>query len=193
LTIVGILLAAGRGSRFDTTGTHNKLLQALADGETILVASARRLLAAVPKVVAVLRPGDQASAGLLQSLGCQVVVCEHAASGMAASLVCGIRCAQDASGWLIALADMPYVQVATLVALRRAVEAGASIAVPLFDGRRGNPVAFADQHLVRLLALAGDQGARSIVKNYPVKEVMVDDPGILQDIDTPSDIKNEKQ
>jgi molybdenum cofactor cytidylyltransferase len=57
------------------------------------------------------------------------------------------------------------------------------------DGQRGNPVAFGRGHLHALLALAGDQGARSILKNNPVNELMVDDPGILQDIDTPSDIQ----
>jgi molybdenum cofactor cytidylyltransferase len=187
--MVGILLAAGRGSRFDPSGARNKLLQKVAGGDTILATSARHLLAAVSRVVAVVRPGAQHCAELLQSLGCEVVVCQQADSGMAASLVSGVRHAQDASGWLIALADMPHVQVATLVALRQAVEQGASIAVPMFEGQRGNPVAFGAAHLAGLLALTGDQGARSIVKTYPVKEETVDDPGILQDIDTPSDIQ----
>jgi molybdenum cofactor cytidylyltransferase len=38
---VGILLAAGRGRRFDPAGLRNKLLQPLADGEPVVVASAR--------------------------------------------------------------------------------------------------------------------------------------------------------
>jgi molybdenum cofactor cytidylyltransferase len=188
--VVGILLAAGRGSRFDPAGGRNKLLQVLPDGEPVAAASARALLAAVARVVAVVRREDAATADLLRGLGCDVVVCDDAGSGMAASLVCGVRHAQDADGWLIALADMPYVRPSTMAALADAVAQGASaIAAPLHAGRRGNPVAFAREHLPALLALQGDQGARSILKNNPVNELAVDDPGILQDIDTPSDLQ----
>ena len=195
--VAGILLAAGRGSRFDPTGGRYKLLQALPNGEPVVVASARALLAAVPRVIAVVRAEDAATANLLRGLGCEVVVCANAGEGMAASLVCGVRHAQDANGWLIALADMPYVQPATMAALAKAATTAAAagatteatIAAPVHDGQRGNPVAFGRGHLHALLALAGDQGARSILKNNPVNELMVDDPGILQDIDTPSDIQ----
>lgn len=192
MAITGILLAAGSGSRFDPSGARYKLLQALPDGEPVVAASARALLAAVPRVVAVVRAQDSATASLLRGLGCEVVVCGRAGEGMAASLVCGVQHAQDADGWLIALADMPYVQPATMAALARAVAQAAgqdaAIAAPVHAGRRGNPVAFGRAHLQALLALEGDQGARSILKNNPVNELAVDDPGILQDIDTPSDI-----
>lgn len=194
VAVAGILLAAGRGSRFDPTGTRYKLLQSLPSGEAVVVASARALLAAVPRVIAVVRPDDAVTASLLHGLGCEVVACANADTGMAASLACGVQHARDAGGWLIALADMPYVQPATMAALANAVGQGGgagaeTIAAPVHQGQRGNPVAFGRAHLQALLALAGDQGARSILKNNPVNELTVDDPGILQDIDTPSDIQ----
>jgi molybdenum cofactor cytidylyltransferase len=49
----GILLAAGYGSRFDPSGLHNKLLATLPDGTPVAFQSARRLLSAVSRVVAV--------------------------------------------------------------------------------------------------------------------------------------------
>jgi molybdenum cofactor cytidylyltransferase len=192
--LVGILLAAGRGSRFDPLGERNKLLQLLPGGEPVAAASARAMLAAVARVIAVVREDDAATASLLRSLGCEVIVCADASAGMAASLVCGVRHARDAGGWLIGLADMPYVQPATMQALASAVAHGAggetraAIAAPVHQGRRGNPVAFGRAHLQALLALHGDQGARNILKTNPVNELTVDDSGILRDIDTPSDI-----
>ena len=42
--IVGVLLAAGRGARFDPSGTHNKLEQTLANGDMLAVAAAKNLL-----------------------------------------------------------------------------------------------------------------------------------------------------
>ncbi len=186
--IVGILLAAGRGRRFDPAGVQNKLLQPL-DGLPVVVASARHLLAALPQVVAVVRHDDDTTAGLLAALGCDVTRCVDADTGMAASLVHGLRHAGEADGWVVALGDMPRVLPSTIAALRQAVEQGAAIAVPVYQGKRGNPVAFGRRHLPELLALEGDRGARGIVNNNPVNDVAVDDPGILLDIDTPSDLR----
>ncbi|WEF32733.1 nucleotidyltransferase family protein [Pseudoduganella chitinolytica] len=186
--VVGILLAAGRGRRFDPQGQRNKLLQPLADGDVVAAASARHLLAALPRVIAVVRADDDATAALLAGAGCEVTRCADADTGMAASLVHGLRAAPQAAGWVVALADMPRVQPATIAALRQAVAEGADIAAPVHQGKRGNPVAFGRRHLPELLALSGDRGARGIVSNHPVNEVCVDDAGILLDIDTPTDL-----
>ncbi len=186
---VGILLAAGRGRRFDPTGFHNKLLLPLGDGTPVVVASARAMLSVMGRVVAVVRPDDTRVAALLREAGCEVTVCLEAYSGMAASLVHGLEHSlPDADGWIIALGDMPHVKTATIQALHDGLAAGAGIIVPVCQSRRGNPIGFAGAYLPDLLALTGDQGARGIVRDNPVTEVRVPDPGIFDDIDTPSDL-----
>lgn len=193
MAIVGILLAAGRGRRFDPSGARNKLLQELAGGDTIVAASAKNLLATLPAVVAVVGAEGEGVAGALRALGCDVTVCPDADAGMAASLVHAVGHSHlHADGWLIALADMPNVLPSTITALARAVEQGSGIAVPAMAGRRGNPVAFGRQYLAALLALEGDQGARQIVRANPVMEIEVDDPGIFEDIDTAADLKAQR-
>lgn len=187
--IAGILLAAGKGSRFDPSGARNKLLQPLDDGDPVAVASAKNLLAALPRVVAVVRPQSTALADALRTIGCMPTVCAEAETGMAASLVHGLRHASDADGWVIALADMPHVSPGTIAALAGAIERGADIAAPSYRGMRGNPVAFGRRHLPQLLLLQGDRGARELLKAHPVVEVAVDDPGIMRDIDTPADLE----
>jgi molybdenum cofactor cytidylyltransferase len=194
---VGILMAAGRGRRFDPAGARNKLLQVLPSGEPVVVASARKLLAAMPRVVAVVPPSDGGVAALLARLGCEITVCADADSGMAASLVHALyhslRYSLSAAGeppdaWLVALGDMPHVAPSTLAALRDALAAGAPIVAPVHEGRRGNPVGFGRAHLDALLALQGDQGARRLLQTCPVTEVAVQDRGIFLDIDTPADL-----
>ena len=185
---VGILLAAGRGRRFDPSGRHNKLLQALPDGACVVAASARNMLAVLPRVVAVVRPGDGQIVAMLRELGCEVHVAEDADSGMGASLLHAMRCTQDAHSWLIALGDMPHVRSHTIAALAGALAGGAAIVAPTFEGRRGNPVGFGRVHLPLLLALQGDQGARNLLRQHPVQEVDVADAGIMQDIDTRLDL-----
>jgi molybdenum cofactor cytidylyltransferase len=190
--VVGVLLAAGRGRRFDPLGQRNKLLQALpeAGGEPVVAISARKLLSAVDTVIAVVPPDDGGVGALLSALGCDVSVCADADSGMAASLVHAIRhsLSHDPSAWLVALGDMPRVAPATLRLLADALAAGAPIAAPVMDGRRGNPVGFGRVHLDALLALQGDQGARRLLHTFPVTELAVQDPGIFKDIDTPADL-----
>lgn len=189
MAIVGILLAAGKGRRFDPSGERNKLLQPLPGGASVVAASAAAMLAALTKVVAVVGPQGEAVAAELRALGCDVTVCDDAADGMGVSLAHAIRHgASDADGWLIALGDMPRVAPSTIAALAGAVEQGHGIAVPTMNGRRGNPVAFGRQHLAALLALHGDQGARSVVASNRLIEVAVDNPGIFQDIDTDADL-----
>ena len=188
MVLTGILLAAGRGRRFDPRGSRNKLLQRLPGGDPVVAASARLLLDCVPRVVAVVPPDDGGVADILRALGCEVNVCPDADTGMGASLVHAIRHSLPAEGWLVALGDMPFVEASTLAALRDAVLAGAGIAAPVHAGQRGNPVAFAACHREALLALGGDQGARRLLQAHPVYDIAVADPGILRDIDLPSDL-----
>lgn len=188
--IVGILLAAGRGRRFDASGVQDKLLQKLPGGDEVAVAAAKRLQAALPRVTAVVRPESEQLASRLRESGCSVTICAGAYEGMAASLVHALTAASDADGWVIALADMPYVAPATIRALTQAIADGAGIAAPVVNGRRGNPVAFGRRHLADLQQLQGDQGARRILEAHPVTQIDVDDEGVLRDIDTPEDLRS---
>ena len=184
----GILLAAGRGRRFDPLGARNKLLQRLPGGEPVVAASARHLLSVFPRVVAVVAPQDGGVADLLRGLGCEVTICDDADAGMGRSLAHAVKHAGAGEGWLVALGDMPFVAPATLHVLRVALEQGAGIAAPVFEGRRGNPVGFGAPQRAALLSLQGDQGARALLQTQAVTLIEVDDPGILRDIDLPADL-----
>ena len=186
--IVGILLAAGIGERFDPGGLRSKLLQTLPGGDKVAQASAKALRAALPQVIAVVRPGSDELADVLRNAGCDVILCADAKHGMGASLAYALSHARDADGWVVGLADMPYVQTGTISALADALLHGADIAAPVFEGKRGNPVGFRSTHLPQLLALDGDQGARSLLMTRPVTTLVVADAGILRDIDTPADL-----
>lgn len=180
----GILLAAGRGRRFDDSGQQDKLLQKLANGKSVAQHSAQNLLATMPQVVAVLRPDNAVLSDQLQAMGIACLVCHDADAGMANSLKHALCATADSAGWLIALADMPVVKPSTMTLLFDALRAGAEVVVPVYQGRRGNPVGFARKYLPQLLDLQGDVGARSLLQSDLVTQVMVDDSGIHEDIDT---------
>jgi molybdenum cofactor cytidylyltransferase len=182
-----VLLAAGSASRFGS----QKLLARLPDGRTIVEAAVANLLAArVGNVVAVARR-DAELIQVLESCGCEVVINEHADQGMATSIVTGIAATSAATGWVIALGDMPSIRVDTIAAVVAALQAGSRIAVPVMDGVRGHPVGFSARYAARLQALKGDSGARELLKADAafVDEIVVADAGIFADIDTPADLK----
>ncbi|MCA1326722.1 NTP transferase domain-containing protein [Herbaspirillum sp. alder98] len=185
--IIGLLLAAGRGSRFDNA--ESKLIQPCGQHDaTVAELAAQALLPAIPVVAIVAAAG--ALADSLRRLGCEVILTDPSGPReMSATLRQGVLHTRDAPGWLVALADMPLVQPATIAAICAAMEAGADIAVPVSGSRRGHPVGFSARHRDALLALTGDQGARSILAAHAVTEVAVDDPGIFADIDTPADLQ----
>jgi len=184
--ITGILLAAGLGARF---GAH-KLLASLADGTPLAVAAARPLRRAVDEVLAVVRPGDAGLSALLLAEGLRVVECAQAELGMGHSLAAGVAASPGASGWVIALADMPYIKDATIAGVARAVAAGALMAAPFHRDRRGHPVGFNAGLYAELVALQGDRGARELLARHAraLTRIDVDDAGILLDVDTPADL-----
>lgn len=191
--MVGILLAAGFSRRF---GSADKLLQHLSDGRPLALASAENLIKAIPNCIAVVRPENGALAEVLKSAGLEVVFCKNSDQEMADSLVTAIRASGRSEvasdGFVIALADMPYIEPATISAVATKLNSGASIVIPTYNGQRGHPVGFAAKFRTELESLHGDEGARSIIKRYPqgLELLPCDDAGILADIDTPADFKS---
>lgn len=181
---VGILLAAGASRRFGS----DKRLHRLPDGVPMALASARHLLAACPRSFAVIRPGDDVLADLLTQAGMQVVVCAEAGQGMGHTLAAGVAAAAEADGWLVALADMPYIASDSYRAVIEALNKGAPIARPTFEARPGHPVGFSAAFRAELLGLRGDHGGKAIIDAH--RELLclcpVNDPGIEHDIDTPA-------
>jgi molybdenum cofactor cytidylyltransferase len=184
--IVGILLAAGSGSRF---GAH-KLLHPLPDGTPMAVAALRNLAHGVDEVIAVVRPGDTDLMRWLARETVQVLPCARSDQGMGASLACGVCAAPHAAGWIIALADMPFVPAEIVCTLAAQLNAGATIVAPAYQGQRGHPVGFGHAFYAALSALSGDQGARHILKQNADRLSLVPstDPGVLRDIDTQADL-----
>ncbi len=195
MRLTGILLAAGRGARFGgakllapiPTATHG-----VGAGSAVGVASCLHLIAVVPAVVAVVRPGDSMLTELLRAAGARVVECARADEGMGASLACGVAAAADADGWIVALADMPWIAPASVAVVADALRGGADIAATSHIGVRGHPVGFARRHYPALVDLSGDEGAKAILAEHRDRMQLIEvaDGGVLRDVDTPADFTN---
>ena len=184
--VVGILLAAGSATRFGGA----KLAAMLPDGTPVGVAALRSLAASVDAVIAVVRPGDSVMEKAFAAQGARVSVCPRASEGMGVSLAWGVRAAPVAEGWIIALADMQWIDPKSIGMIAQALRDGAALVAPHYRGKRGHPVGISEVFFGQLAALSGDEGARHLLAANAayVQVVDVNDAGVLRDIDTPADL-----
>lgn len=196
--LVGVLLAGGRGSRFDSQGQKNKLL-ALVNGQAVAVQSAANLRPHVDRLIIVIKPNATALRQALSDIDALLTECADAELGMGHSLAHGVRQAQELfapRAIIVALADMPFVRRETLehlagltgTAQNPAPDIQHLIAAPRFQGQRGHPIVFGSQHMNVLLASQGDTGAPQLLREPGVHWIEVTDPGVIRDIDRPADL-----
>ena len=157
MTVAGLLLAAGAGTRMGMP----KALVRDADGTSWLQRSVAALVdgGCAPVTVVLGARADEATP--LVPDGVPVVVADDWAEGMAASLRAGLAALGDADAVVLSLVDLPDV---TADVVRRVVAAGADRATlsrAAFHGTPGHPVVIGRDHWAGVAVSAtGDFGAR---------------------------------
>ncbi|HKA54004.1 MAG TPA: nucleotidyltransferase family protein [Candidatus Binatia bacterium] len=186
--ISGILLAAGESRRM---GSPKALLRYR--GQTFIERGCLAFLdAGVEELIVVL--GARA-AELRQALpphpGLRTVENPRYFQGQLSSLMAGIGAlSPESEAAVVNLVDHPLVTAETVGALIASFRAApVPILIAAHQGRRGHPVLFSSQVYGEILAAPLDRGAKVVVRKDPsrVREIQLDDPGILADIDTPED------
>jgi molybdenum cofactor cytidylyltransferase len=184
--VYALVLAAGAGSRFG----GGKLMAPWRGGLLIDGALDAAFAAPVAGVLVVVG-ADPRVAAHAAAHGARVVEAPDHAEGLSASLRAGIAALPpEAAGALVLLGDMPRVPHAVLAPLVQALAAGAPAAVPVFEGRIGNPAALSAALFPDLLGLKGDRGARGLLDSLGEKlaRIPAPDAGVLIDIDRREDL-----
>jgi molybdenum cofactor cytidylyltransferase len=186
--IAAIVLAAGRSSRM---APRNKLLETVG-GQAIVARVTRCAIASGAEPVVVVTGFD--AARVAQTLGGLNVATVHNqafAEGLSTSLRTGLKALPaDCDGALVLLGDMPEVDSKVIDALMAAFAASDTICVPVYRGKRGNPILWGAAHFAEMMTLTGDVGAKRLLarRQTHVIEVPVASSGIFADVDTPSDL-----
>ncbi len=182
--VAGIILAAGKSSRMEKI----KLLLDI-HGKPMLgrvVESA--LHSALDEVIVVLGGEHERILESIDFKGATVVFNPDFLKGQSTSLKAGIAAVgESCDAALFLLGDLPLVDSGIIDAvLQKHKATRASIVVPVFAGKRGNPVLLARSLFPMVLALEGDIGARSILAAHEdlIETVDVGHEGILLDVDT---------
>lgn len=189
-TIGVLVIAAGQGQRFtEAGGATDKLQAAFADAsgqvKSVFVHSCQAAQQSGLPVCVVTRPAQQAIRDYCEQQGIPTVLVEN--TRMGESIAAGVRQTAAWDGWLIHLADMPFISAATLrLVASKVVEEG--IVRPVFRASPGHPVGFGRCAFRALSALTDEQGARSLLVQFPLYTIELQDTSILQDIDLPSQL-----
>ncbi|MCF5703412.1 nucleotidyltransferase family protein [Pseudomonas syringae] len=187
-SIAVIVLAAGEGSRFRQVAgaDKDKLLADCAGLDGAVRSVIEQVLVNLPssldKRVLVTTEARPQAMRMAQAYGCDIVSIES--TGMGDSIAAGVAACPDADGWLIVLGDMPFILPSSIERVVAAI-ADDVVSVPVKDGEYGHPVGFGRSFALGLQALSGDRGARPLFKQGRVVEIVVDDSGVLWDIDVP--------
>ncbi|WP_206684699.1 MULTISPECIES: nucleotidyltransferase family protein [Pseudomonas] len=183
-----IILAAGQGSRYrQVAGADQDKLLARCKGRDgvvrpVLEHSLRNLPDSVQPRWLVTTPDRPEVARLARAYGCEVLWL--ASAGMGDSIAAAVSACPGLGGWLVVLGDMPFILPASIDEVVAQVTADA-ISVPVRASEFGHPVGFGASFGPALMALSGDRGAKPLFAKARVVEVVVDDGGVLWDVDVP--------
>jgi molybdenum cofactor cytidylyltransferase len=185
--VTAIILAAGRSTRM---GGPNKLLAELGGKPLVRLVTEQALASKAHDVIVVTGHQAELVEKALAGLDVKFVRNPDFAEGLASSVKAGVAAVpDDADGAVICLGDMPMISAQLIDHLIEAFapDRGNLIAVPVSDGRRGNPVLWSRRFFNELMSLDGDIGARHLIARHgeAVAEVAVEGFGAFLDIDTP--------
>ncbi|WP_458377142.1 nucleotidyltransferase family protein [Pseudomonas fluorescens] len=186
-----IVLAAGQGDRFrQVAGADKDKLLADCTGRDGAVRSVIEqvlvnLPAGLEKRVLVTTEDRPQVIRMAKAYGVEVVLIES--TGMGDSIAAGVSACSLLGGWLIVLGDMPFILPSSIEQVVAEI-ADDVISVPLINGEYGHPVGFGRTFGPALMGLSGDRGAKPLFASAKVVEVVVDDPGVLWDVDVPESL-----
>jgi CTP:molybdopterin cytidylyltransferase MocA len=182
--IGGLILAAGKGSRF---GGYKQL--AKLDGRPLLEHAIRAMTASpVGRVVVVLGAGAEHVIAQIDLHGAEPIVCERWEEGQSASLAFGLGELSECDAVVVTLGDLPHLSTNAIRRVIAARSPGVEAVRATYAGEPGHPVLLERELFERLRDVSGDHGARNLLLSVSTREVPCDDLGGGEDVDTPAQL-----
>jgi molybdenum cofactor cytidylyltransferase len=146
--------------------------------------------------IVVTHPDDYAIRQVAQRHGALAITAATPPPDMKSSVSLGLKYAGErfqphsSDLWLLAPADMPAITPDVIDAvITTAASAQEPIVAPIFQGKRGHPVAFRWRLAEEVHRLGADQGVNALLERHEVRCVEVPHPAILDDLDTPEEYR----
>lgn len=190
MAVAGVILAGGRSARM---GSAKALLDFRGAPFVVRILEVLEALEVRPRVV-VIGPEDMSVRGVLSGRDCLVLENPDVDGGPIASLRTALQALGPVqpAGVLVWPVDLPHVRLTTVERLLDTHrQHRPAVVVPAFGDRRGHPVLW-DASLyaeLRESAAATREGARAVLRAHQaaVRTVPVDDPAVVDSLNTPED------
>ena len=187
--IASVILAAGKSERFGApkvlqhfngkpflAGILDTLRKSgIRENYLILGFNAEKMIASLPEI---------------EDL--HLVINKNFEDGQFSSLQTGIsNCKKKYFGLLICLIDQPHLKSETFRNIVKKVWSNSEkIIIPVFNNRGGHPVYIPESIFPEIVKNSSKKSLREVFSNHQdlILRIAVEDPGILEDIDTPADL-----
>jgi len=149
----------------------------------------------VSRTVVVLRPEMPAAEEAARAGDAEVVVNPHPEDEMLVSIRLGVeRIAGTVDAVFVWPADHPAVSTETLQLLAAAGSRETAV-LPVYRGRRGHPALVGTELLAGITEIPSNAGLRFLWRDRAdaVRELAVDDPGVVEDLDDPDAYEKARQ
>ena len=185
MSVAAVILAAGASKRMKEPKALLRL-----DGEpavfTLFTALVR---ASYEPVVTVTSSTVKKELDALMFPG-KIVINDETEKGALLSFRLGLQTLPDeCAAALLCPVDHPLIRRETLQKIKAAASR-THIIVPCYQGKRGHPTLFGQDFWPLLFSLPLEEGARGVLRRKPdaVTLLDVDDPGVVQNLNSPSDL-----
>ncbi|MBU1937415.1 nucleotidyltransferase family protein [bacterium] len=185
MSVAAVILAAGASKRMKEPKALLKF-----DGEPAVFTLFTTLVrASYEPVVTVTSSSVKEELDRLMFPGA-VVINDETEKGALLSFRLGLQTLPDeCDSALLCPVDHPLVRRETLQTIKAAASR-THIIVPCYKGQRGHPTLFGHDFWPLLFSLPLEEGARGVLHRKPEAVILldVDDPGVVQNLNSPSDL-----
>ena len=183
-----LILAAGQSRRMRGA---DKLMERIGD-QPLIRRQAEAALCAGLQVTVALPALDHPRHQAVADLPVRVIFPPEAAEGMGGTLRAGVAALPVADAFMVLLADLPELTAPDLQTMCAAMQAETSALIwqgADCDGKPGHPVIFAASLRQAFADLAGDVGAKPVIKAHQSQRHLVRLPAqhATRDLDTPEE------
>ncbi len=182
--MIGIIIAAaGKSERFQAAGGQGNKLNSVLGIQTLFEKTLDNSIRSGLPIHVVTRTENQ---GVINScLQFNIPFSLLNSNGLGESIAFGVRNTAHWDGWLIHLADMPYVNSKLFIKVAEELEKW-SLVRPVYNKVPAHPVGISAKYRQQLMDLSGDDGAKSILQHHFVYQLDINDENIIRDIDYPT-------